>query len=216
MLARLTAVSILLLLCAAPALGRDAPPRTVPAAPADPATAAPEAACLAPRVACAMDWDDPCLEGQAFSDPPEAVFDRQAHRAKRHGDPCVLRLSEIRVCLAEWVTTCGPGAEILPSDTGRSFLLRGTRWIGDRGEDRIDLVFDQNGVVDYITPSGHWRTGRYARHHGEIVISMNNGFAIYFGAVGVSKLEGFFVNVRDERSLWTLARSGEPRALAAE
>lgn len=190
-----------------------APPRTAPAAPVDPSEVAPHKPCPTPWTACAVDPGDPCLESAAFLDPLPAEFDRQAGRQKRQGDPCVQRLSEIRVCLAELVTLCGAGTEILPSDTGRTFVLRGTRWVGEDSEKAsLDLLFDEGGVVDYITDTGHWRTGRYLRHGADLVISMNDGYSVYLGRVGVSELRGAGWNVRDRRWLWEALREGEPRA----
>lgn len=162
-------------------------------------TAAPAQAqapsCQRPSEACRAHLDPVCLNQQGYRESGPAAT-----------PACDATLDALRLCLAEYVRTCGPGSEWAhPMDAPTA--VAGTVWTGETGDGSpYTMRFCPTGVVDYDSKTGRWDTGRWVRIGPELVISMNDGFAIYFGHVDDAGYSGRFINVNNARTTFDFPR----------
>lgn len=151
--------------------------------------------CAAPQTQCIAQAPSYCLQEPYFSQAP-AQADASCSAAYR----------ELRACLDRLVVACGPGHSAGP------FPLSGTVYEGDTADgDHYVMRFEADGVVDYDSPTGHWRTGRWIQVGDEVVISMNSGYAVYFGLADPVAMTGQWVNQVGNRTTWRFeAGAGKP------
>lgn len=108
-------------------------------------------------------------------------------------------------CNDSVIVSCGAGLDE-PGDGVET--IAGTVWegIGLRDGDYV-FRFCANGVLNYTTPTGTWDTGRWIHSGREVLVSMNQGFAVYFGVIEGDVLSGYADNTRAETWEWRLVRN---------
>ncbi len=123
---------------------------------------------------------------------------------KNEPEACAAARDRWLSCMDQLVKRCGPGLDHA-SAKGKKIL--GTVWDGKGLRDgRYIFRFKEDGVLDYTTPTGDWTSGRWIHANGQVIVSMNEGFAIYVGKIEKDILSGFADNTRAETWGWRLKR----------
>ncbi|MEM9725877.1 MAG: hypothetical protein AAF909_10485 [Pseudomonadota bacterium] len=97
---------------------------------------------------------------------------------------CAAPAQTARACLTAAAAACDPGSESEPFAARRAFS-------GVDSDGRAVLYcLGPDGVVDYETPSGRWRTGVWMRADGWVIMSMNDGYAVHAAELEQDALRG--------------------------
>lgn len=128
-----------------------------------------------------------------------------ACRSRDNGDQqCTDLLQDWLKCGDKVVVDCRPGLDRPAS--GATPLL-GTEWSGTGLEGKPYVFrFHDQGILNYTTPTGTWETGRWIHSNGELMISMNEGYAIYIGHVDGDVMTGVADNTTGLSWSWRLLR----------
>lgn len=157
----------------------------------------------------AADPSDPrCLKlDHACAPRPPAACQQGGEAGAPESEPeaCAAARDRWLSCNNDLVVACGPGLDH-PSTKHKALL--GTVWDGTglRGG-RYVFRFHDDGVLNYTTPTGTWTSGRWIHANGRVLISMNEGFAIYIGEISKNRMIGYADNTRAETWGWDLERT---------
>lgn len=105
-----------------------------------------------------------------------------------------------------------PGAESKaatgssPTPAAKSALL-GTRWKGTDSENRLyEFIFDKDGVLEYISPTGKFRNGTWKQEANVVRMEMNNHYSDYEGTISGEAISGNARNVTGKTWTWQVLR----------
>ncbi len=83
--------------------------------------------------------------------------------------------------------------------------LTGTVWKGRDSKGRLyEFFFYKDELLEYTSPSGHWKNGRWRREKDNIYIDMNDHYSDYRGAIVEDHMSGEAWNLRGEKWTWSM------------
>lgn len=125
-------------------------------------------------------------------------------------ETCREIVKAMRLCLGAAMEACREGAEIEAANR-RPLTNRLFAGVDTDGR-RVRYCFGADGVVDYETPTGHWRTGVWTRVGPWAVISMNQGYTIYLADLDAAgdALVGLAANQKGQGWRFTLPEEFNP------